>query len=64
MLRLRERRLLVIGLAGAHFRGGAALRDALIERLAAVRADATHYTGEERHVLAAHFVSSQLVKLR
>ena len=63
VLRLRGRRLLVIGLAGAHFRGGAAFRDRLVARLAPLTVDASGYTGEERHALAAHFVSSRLVRL-
>lgn len=63
VLRLRGRRLLVIGLGGVHFRGGAVLRDRLRARLAALTVDPTQYTGEERHALAAHFVSSQLIRL-
>ncbi len=63
VLRLRDRRLLVLGLGAAHFRGGAAFRARLESRLASQRRDATHYTGEERHALAAHFVASRLIRL-
>lgn len=62
VLRLRDRRLLVLGLGAAHFRGGAQFREALATRLAALGRGHEHYTGEERNALAHHMVASKLVR--
>lgn len=62
VLRLRDRRLLVVGLGAAHFRGGAQFRAALAQRLAPLTVTHEHYTGEERHALAHHMVASKLVR--
>lgn len=62
VLRLTGRRLLLLGLGGKQFVGGPAFRAALQARLTPQTLTHDRYTAEERRALAAHFVTSQLLR--